>query len=79
MTAATRQDVLRLFPGLQDHATLEILEDETTVDELETLFAMLAGDDENLYTTHRTEGDRMQRLLRVLRQSGIQPREDRDR
>ncbi len=79
MTAATRQDVLRLFPGLQDHATLEILEDETTVDELETLFAMLAGDDETFYTTHRTEGDRMQRLLSVLRQAGIEPREDRDR
>ena len=79
MTEATRQDVLRLFPGLQDHATLEILTADPTVGELETLFAMLSGDDEPLIATHRTEGDRIRRLLSILRQSGIQPQQDRDR
>ena len=79
MTAATRQDVLRMFPGLQDHATLEILAAEPSVGELETLFAILAGDDEGLSTTHRAESDRIRRLQSILRQSGIQPQQDRDR
>ena len=79
MTAATHDDVARLFPGLQDHATAEILATGADITELEALFAMLAGDEEGLVELRRQEGGRIDRLLSILNQSGIQPQQDRDR
>jgi len=78
MTAATHDDVLRLFPGLQDHATLEILANSPTVGELETLFTLLSGDDGGLISAQSRESGRTYRLLNILNQSGIQPQPDRD-
>lgn len=78
MTAATHDDVLRLFPGLQDHATLEILETGATIGELETMSALLTGDDGGLIDARSREGGRAYRLLNILTHSGIQPQQDRD-
>ena len=79
MTTATHNDIARLFPGLQDHAKAEILATGADVEELEALFAMLAGDEEGLIEVRRQEGGRIDRLLTILHQSGIEPQQDRDR
>ena len=79
MTVANYQDVARLFPGLQDHAMAEILATGAKVDELEALFALLAGSDEGLIEIRQQESGRIDHLLTILRQSGIEPRDDRDR
>lgn len=79
MIAATHHDVVRLFPGLQDHAAVEILAIGATIDELEVLSAVLADDAENLLEKQRREDGRIDRLLSILNQSGIQPQQDRDR
>ena len=79
MTVATRNDVARLIPDIEDHAVVEILGMDATVGELEAALAALTSDDEGLIEIEHREGDRIHHLLRILHQSRIEPAEDRDR
>lgn len=78
MTIAAYKDVVRVFPGLQDHTVAEILEMKATVNELEAALVMLSGDEEQLIDIQTREGDQIHRILSILSRSEVQAREDRD-
>ena len=78
MSIATHKDVLSIFPGIQDHAAVEILEMKATVDELEAVLAVIMSDDKDLVEVKQRQGGQIHRLLNILNQSGIAPVQDRD-
>jgi len=79
MSIATHKDIVQVFPGIQDHAAVEILEMQATVDELEAALAVLTSDDKDLIDIKQREGGQIHRLLSILNQAGIQAVLDRDR
>ncbi len=78
MTTATHDDIVRLFPGVQDHTVLEILATEASVDELEAALLLLQDDDEGLIGVKERHGDRLNLLHGILANSEIQLRDDFD-
>ena len=78
MTTATNEDIVRVFPGMQDHTVLEILATKATVDELEAALLLLTNDDEGLIEIKQRESGQLNRLLEILNQSEIRSRTDRD-
>lgn len=79
MSTATNDQIVRLFPGIQDHAVIEILNTNATVDELEAAMLLLQSADEGLIDIKQREGDRINRLLNILGSSELRPQENRDR
>jgi hypothetical protein len=79
MSIATHKDIVQVFPGIQDHAAVEILEMQATVDELEAALALLTSDDKDLIDIKQREGGQIHRLLNILNQADIQAVLDRDR
>lgn len=79
MSIATHKDIVQVFPGIQDHAAVEILEMQATVDELEAALAVLTSDDKDLIDIKQREGGQIHRLLNILNQADIQAVLDRDR
>ena len=78
MTTATNEDIVRVFPGMQDHTVLEVLATKATVDELEAALLLLTNDDEGLIEIKQRESGQLNRLLEILNQSEIRSRTDRD-
>jgi len=76
IATATRNDIVRLFPGIQDHTALEILDTHTSVRELEAAQQLLQDADEGLIRLNRQEGDQINRLLEILGKSEIRPADD---
>jgi hypothetical protein len=76
---ATHEDVIRLFPGIQDHASLEILSMKAAVEELEAALLLLQDDDEALIDIKQRRGDRLNVLLAILANSEINLQQDLDR
>ncbi len=79
MTIATHDDIVRLFPGIQDHTVVEILATKTALDQLEAASLLLANQDEGLIDTKREAGDQLSLVLDILAKAEIMPREDLDR
>lgn len=79
MTAATHNDVVRIYPGIQDHAVIEILAMQASVAELEAAMASLSSDQEDLIEFRHRDGDRLNQIMRILSQSGVEAQQDRDR
>jgi hypothetical protein len=79
MTTVTHDEIVRLFPGIQDHTVLEILDTTATVGELEAASLLLQNADEGLVEIKQQEGDQINRLLNILGSSEIRPREEGDR
>lgn len=79
MTTVTHDEIVRLFPGIQDHTALEILDMKATVGELEAASLLLQNADEGLVDIKQREGDQINRLLNILGSSEIRPREEGDR
>ena len=79
MTTVTHDEIVRLFPGIQDHTALEILDTRATVGELEAASLLLQDADEGLVEIKRQEGDQINRLLDILASSEIRPGEEGDR
>ncbi len=79
MTTVTHDEIVRLFPGIQDHTALEILDMKATVGELEAVSLLLQNADEGLVDIKQREGDQINRLLNILGSSEIRPREEGDR
>ena len=79
MAIATHDDIARLFPGVQDHAVLEILATNATVDDLKAASLMLQDADEGLIDAKQRQGDRLNILVGILANSEIQPPDDFDR
>lgn len=77
MNAATRQDITRLFPGIQDHTVVEILDAGATLGEIEAALALLLDADEGLIGVKQRHGDRINRVLDILAASGYR-RDDFD-
>lgn len=78
MDIATREEVLRLFPTMQDHVVLEILAAGATVSELDAALLLLQGDDEGLIAFKRDNSSRLNQLIEILETSDVQPQDDRD-
>jgi len=79
MISATHDDIIRLFPGMQDHTVLEIQATEATAEDLEAALLLLQNDDEGLMDIKREKGSRLNLLLQILANSEIQLPDDIDR
>lgn len=75
---AAHHDVIRLFPGIQVHASLRILSTTATVEGLEAALLLLQDNDNALIDFEQRRGDRLNVLLAILANSEIQPRWDFD-
>lgn len=71
MNAATHQDIVRLFPGIQDHTVVEILDANATLGDIEAALALLQDADEGLIGVKQRHGDRINRVLNILAVSGL--------
>ncbi len=77
MNTATHQDITRLFPGIQDHTVVEILDTRATLGDIEAALALLLDADEGLIGVKQRHGDRINRVLDILAASGYR-RDDFD-
>jgi hypothetical protein len=73
MSNATPHDILRVFPGLAEHAVLELIDAKITTAELDAAMLSLQGDDEATIEFRRRDSDRLEHLLGILSESGIDP------
>jgi hypothetical protein len=78
MNSAKRDDILRLFPGVQDHTVVELLATKATHSDFEAAFLLLTNQDEGLTDAKREAGSQLSRLLDILASAEIAPGEDRD-
>ena len=77
MDTATHQDIVRLFPGIQDHTVVEILDAKATLGDIEAAVALFQNADEGLIGVKQRRGDRINRVLDILAASDFRP-EDLD-
>ena len=77
MDIATQQDIVRLFPGIQDHTVVEILDTKATLGDIEAAVALFQDADEGLIGARQRHGDRINRVLDILAASDLRP-EDLD-
>ena len=73
MDTATRKDIVRLFPGIQDHTVVEILGTSATLGDIEAAVALLQDADEGLIGARQRHGDRINRVLDILAASDLRP------
>ena len=66
MNTATHQDITRLFPGIQDHTVVEILDTRATLGDIEAALALFLDADEGLIGVKQRHGDRINRVLDIL-------------
>jgi hypothetical protein len=78
MDTATHQDIVRLFPGVQDHTVVEILDTKATLGDIEAAVALLQDADEGLIGVKQRHGDRINRVLDILAASDLRPVEVND-
>mgnify|MGYP001812369626 FL=1 len=71
MATLTREDVVRLCPGILAHTVVELLETKASVAELDAAVQLLHDADEGLIDVQREHGDQINRLLTILRLSEI--------
>jgi len=76
---ATHDDIVRLFPGIQDHTVLEIQAMAATMGDLEAALLLLQGDDEGLIDVKRRKADRLNLLIKILENAEVQVRDNADR
>ena len=79
MITATHNDIVRLFPGIQDHAVVEILATEASISELEAASSLLGNQDNGLIEAKRQAGGQLPRVLDILARAEIVPADDSDR
>jgi hypothetical protein len=79
MITATHDDILRLFPGIQDHTVVEILATKATLGDLEAASLLLANQDNGLIDAKRGASGQLSRVLDILANAEITSVEDRDR
>jgi len=79
MTIATHADVCRLFPGLQDHAIVDLLAARPSIAELEAVSQLLQDDDESLIEIKQRKGARLNRLIVTLSHAQLHAADNHDR
>ncbi len=78
MDTATHQDIIRLFPGIQDHTVVEILDAKPTLGDIEAAASLLQDADEGLIGVKQRHGDRINRVLDILAASEFRPEDVED-
>ena len=78
MTQASQKDILRIFPGLPDHAVARIESMRATVAELDAAMLQLSSDDTDLIELKARQGDRLNQLVGILQAAGAEPVDERD-
>jgi hypothetical protein len=78
MDTVKRDDIVRLFPGIQDHTILAILETRPPLEDVEAAALLLASADEGSIGIRQREGDRINRLLAILGSSEVRPLDEGD-
>ena len=78
METVKRDDVVRLFPGIQDHTILAILATRPPLEDLEAAALLLQSADEGSIGIRQREGDRINRLLAILGNSELRPLDETD-
>lgn len=78
MTHAVQKDILRIFPGLPDHAVTRVEAMQATVAELDAAMLLLSSDDADLIELKAREGDRLNQLVGILQQAGVEPADEPD-
>ena len=79
MVTATHDDIARLFPGIQDHTAVEIIQANVSFADLEAVALLLQGADDDLISIRREHGDRINRVLDILAKGEFdQGEDDRD-
>lgn len=68
---ATRQDITRLFRGIDAHTVLEILNSGPSVSDLEAAVLVLQGDDESLYGVDEHRRATVTQLTNLLDAAGL--------
>ena len=76
MTIARQGDIVRLFPGIQDHSIVELLAMQATLDELEAALQLLQDNDAGLIEIKRQKGDRVNLVCGVLEHAELQLPDD---
>lgn len=79
MITATHSEIVRLFPGIQDHTVVEILDTHATLAEVEAAMALLQDADEGLIGARQRHGDRINRVVDILAASDCRPEDPEDR
>jgi len=79
MITATHDDIVRLFPGIQDHTVVEVLATEATVSELEAASLLLGNQDNGLFEAKREAGGQLSRVLEILTKAELMPADESDR
>lgn len=75
---ATRQDITRLFRGVDEHTILELLRIEPSVSDLEAALLVMQGDDESLYGMAESRRQAAAQLASTLEQAGFRAGGDED-
>ena len=75
MDTVTHQDIVRLFPGIQDHTVVEILDAKATLGDIEAAASLLQDADEGLIGVKQRHGDRINRVLDILAASDVRPQD----
>ena len=78
MDTATHQDIVRLFPGIQDHTVVELLDTKSTLGDNEAAVAVVQDADEGLIGVKQSHGDRINRVMDILDASDLRPSEVND-
>lgn len=79
MSIATHDDVVRLFPGIQDHTVVEVMATKATVSDLEAASLLLGNQDDGLIEAKREAGAQLSRVLDILANAEIRPLENDNR
>jgi hypothetical protein len=62
-----------LFPGIEDHTVVEMLDTDATLGDIEAALALMQNADEGLIGVKQRHGDRINRVLDILAASGYRP------
>lgn len=71
MATVTAADVVRVFPGIEDHVVLEVLASRPTLGDLEAASQMLADQDEALVDADPVRRARAAGLVDILATAGV--------
>jgi hypothetical protein len=79
MDTATHDEIVRLFPGIQDHTVVEVLATGATLSELEAGSLLLGNQDNGLIEAKQEAGSQLSRVLDILARAEVMPADESDR
>jgi hypothetical protein len=79
MDTATHDEIVRLFPGIQDHTVVEVLATGATLSVLEAASLLLGNQDNGLIEAKQEAGSQLSRVLDILARAEVMPADESDR